>query len=91
MCFGLLLLWNGSCTTICVWNDLLHKFNLEDICTNGYYMGHSFPINAINKWMLSSVLQPFLHKDDEEGQRQQHNMANKKLARAQSPKKTARK
>jgi hypothetical protein len=41
--------------------------------------------------MLSSVLQPFLHKDDEEGQRQQHNMANKKLARAQSPKKTARK
>jgi hypothetical protein len=61
------LSWN-CCTATFVRNDLLRKFNLEDTCTHKCHeplFDHDNPVHAMDKCMLSFILQPFLHKDDE--------------------------
>jgi hypothetical protein len=66
------LSWN-CCTATFARNDSLWKFNLEDTCTDkchGKLFDHDNPVLTMDKWMLSFILPPFLHKDDD-GQRQQ--------------------
>jgi hypothetical protein len=60
------LSWN-CCTAMFARNDLLWKFSLEDTCTDQCHsplFDRDNPVHAMDKWMLSFILQPFLHKDD---------------------------
>ncbi len=80
------LSWN-CCTATFARNDSLRKFNLEDTCTDkchGPLFDRDNPVHAMDKWMLSFILQPFLHKDDDGRRQQVTATATKKRAMVRS-------
>jgi hypothetical protein len=63
-----ILSWNGCTSTFTSRNDSLRKLDFEDICNDkchGPLFDHDNPVHVVDKWMLSFILQPFLHKDDD--------------------------
>jgi hypothetical protein len=87
------LSWN-CCTATFARNDSLRKFNLEDTCTDkchGPLFDRDNPVHAMDKWMLSFILQPFLHKDDDGRRQQVTATATKKRAMVRSTKRNRKK
>jgi hypothetical protein len=83
-----------ACTSTFARNDSLRKFNLEDVCTDkchGPLFDRDNPVHAMDKWMLSFILQPMLHKDDEGRRQQQNANATKKRAQVRSTKRNRKK
>jgi hypothetical protein len=87
------LSWN-CCTATFARNDSLRKFNLEDTCTDkchGPLFDRDNPVHGTDKWMLSFILQPFLHKDDDGRRQQVQQAATKKRAMVRSTRRNRKK